>query len=177
MRGPCSCQHQQTCSTLCFCADGSPAPLSLYRRAAQQEAERARFVVEKAKQEKRSIVIRAQGEAASAEMIGRSISDKPGFVELRRIDAARDIAQIVSRSSNRVYLNADSLLLNLLGDTGASACVPATATVHVCFPLPAHTRTRAHASPFAQAPQEVERPVFPPRNPCVHDARAACVIA
>lgn len=99
-------------------------------------------MVEKAKQEKRSIVIRAQGEAASAEMIGRSISDKPGFVELRRIDAARDIAQIVSRSSNRVYLNADSLLLNLLGDTGVSKCVTLART-HAR----SHALARAHTHP------------------------------
>ena len=37
-------------------------------------------------------------------------------MKLRRIDAARDIADIVSSSGNKVYLNADSLLLNLLGD-------------------------------------------------------------
>ena len=37
-------------------------------------------------------------------------------MKLRRIDAARDIADIVSQSGNKVYLNADSLLLNLLGD-------------------------------------------------------------
>ena len=37
-------------------------------------------------------------------------------MKLRRIDAARDIADIVSKSGNKIYLNADSLLLNLLGD-------------------------------------------------------------
>jgi prohibitin 2 len=37
-------------------------------------------------------------------------------MKLRRIDAARDIADIVAKSGNKVYLNADSLLLNLLGD-------------------------------------------------------------
>jgi len=37
-------------------------------------------------------------------------------MKLRRIDAARDIADVVSGSGNKVYLNADSLLLNLLGD-------------------------------------------------------------
>lgn len=42
----------------------------------------------------------------------------PGFMKLRRIDAARDIADIVSKSGNKIYLNADSLLLNLLGDAG-----------------------------------------------------------
>ena len=40
----------------------------------------------------------------------------PGFMKLRRIDAAKEIADTVAASGNRVYLNADSLLLNLLGD-------------------------------------------------------------
>ena len=35
-------------------------------------------------------------------------------MKLRRIDAAREIADIVAASGNKVYLNADSLLLNLL---------------------------------------------------------------
>ena len=33
-----------------------------------------------------------------------------------RVVASRDIADIVAKSGNKVYLNADSLLLNLLGD-------------------------------------------------------------
>jgi len=37
-------------------------------------------------------------------------------MNLRRIDAARDIADVVAQSNNKVFLNADSLLLNLLGD-------------------------------------------------------------
>lgn len=39
---------------------------------AQQEAERAKYVVLKARQDKKSIIIKAQGEAKSAEMIGTS---------------------------------------------------------------------------------------------------------
>lgn len=40
------------------------------KQVAQQEAERARFFVEKAQQDKKSIIIRAQGEAQSAKLIG-----------------------------------------------------------------------------------------------------------
>merc|ERR1719331_1639244 len=40
---------------------------------AKQEAERARYVVEKAEQEKRSAIVRAEGEAQSAELIGKAI--------------------------------------------------------------------------------------------------------
>lgn len=61
-------------------------------------------------------MIKAEGEARSAELIGKAISDNPGFVQLRKIDAARDIATTVAKSSNTVYLSADALLLNLLKD-------------------------------------------------------------
>lgn len=86
------------------------------KQVAQQEAERAKFIVEKSLQEKKSIVIKAQGEAKAAEMVGNAIKNNPGFVQLRRLDTAKEIATTISRSSNRVFLNADSLLLNLLGD-------------------------------------------------------------
>jgi hypothetical protein len=83
---------------------------------AQQDAERAKYIVLGAQQEKQTIITRAKGEAESAILIGQSVKKNPGFMKLRRIDAARDIADIVSASGNKVYLNADSLLLNLLGD-------------------------------------------------------------
>jgi prohibitin 2 len=41
------------------------------KQVAQQEAERAKYIVDKAIQEKKSIVIRAAGEAQSAELIGK----------------------------------------------------------------------------------------------------------
>jgi prohibitin 2 len=83
------------------------------KQIAQQEAQRAFFVVERAKQEKQSIIIRAEGEARSAELIGESIKNKPGFIELRRIETAREIATILSRSQNRLLLDSQALLLNL----------------------------------------------------------------
>lgn len=83
------------------------------KQVAQQEAERARFIVEKAKQDKRAAIVRAQGEAESAKMIGDAMRDNPAFIQLRRIEAAREIATTVQRSSNRVYLDADTLQLNL----------------------------------------------------------------
>jgi len=84
---------------------------------AQQDAERAKYIVIGAQQEKQTIITKARGEAESAILIGQSVKKNPGFMKLRRIDAARDIADIVSNSGNKVYLNADSLLLNLLGES------------------------------------------------------------
>jgi len=83
------------------------------KQVAQQEAERARFVVEKAAQDKKSTIIRAQGEAKSAKLIGDAVRDNPGFIELRKLEAARDIAGTVAKSSNRVFLDAQSLMLNV----------------------------------------------------------------
>lgn len=84
--------------------------------AAQQEAERAKYVVIGAQSEKKTIITKAVGEAQSADLIGNAVKKNPGFMKLRRIEAAKDIANIVSKSGNKIYLNADSLLLNLLSD-------------------------------------------------------------
>jgi len=86
------------------------------KQVAQQDAERAKYIVIGAQQEKKTIITKAKGEAESAELIGNAVKKNPGFIKLRRIDAAKDIADIVSKSGNKIYLNADSLLLNLLGD-------------------------------------------------------------
>lgn len=54
-----------------------------------------------------------QGEAKSAQLIGQAIANNPAFITLRKIEAAREIAQTISHSANKVYLSADDLLLNL----------------------------------------------------------------
>ncbi|XP_033641987.1 prohibitin-2-like [Asterias rubens] len=83
------------------------------KQVAQQEAQRAQFMVDKAKQERAQKVVQAEGEAASAEMLGVAIAANPGYLKLRKIRAAQNIARTVAGSQNRVYLNATSLMLNL----------------------------------------------------------------
>lgn len=83
------------------------------KQVAAQEAERAKFVVEKAEQDKRSAIIRAQGEAKSAQLIGEAIANNPAFITLRKIEAAREIAHTIGNSANKVFLSSDGLLLNL----------------------------------------------------------------
>lgn len=87
------------------------------KQVAQQEAERARYIVEKALQDQRSIIIKAQGEAKAAEMVGKAVAGNPGFIQLRRIDTAREIAHAIANSSNSVYLPSDALMLNLTVQT------------------------------------------------------------
>mmetsp|Transcript_26719 Transcript_26719/g.68661 ORF Transcript_26719/g.68661 Transcript_26719/m.68661 type:complete len:144 (-) Transcript_26719:164-595(-) len=86
------------------------------KQVAQQEAERAKFLVEQAQQDKKSTIIRANGEARSAELIGEAIKQNPGFIQLRRLEAAKEIAHTVANSQNRVFLSSEALLLNLTED-------------------------------------------------------------
>ncbi|KAE8802639.1 prohibitin-1, mitochondrial-like [Hordeum vulgare] len=83
------------------------------KQVAAQEAERAKFIVEKAEQDKKSAIIRAQGEAKSAELIGNAIANNPAFVALRQIEAAREIAHTIAVSNNKVFLDSGDLLLGL----------------------------------------------------------------
>jgi len=86
------------------------------KQIAQQTALRAAFLVDQAIQEKQSIIVRAQGEARSAELIGEAVRTNQGFLQLRRLEAARDIAQIIAQSGNKVMLDSQSLLLNVTDD-------------------------------------------------------------
>ncbi|KAG2156015.1 band 7 family-domain-containing protein [Suillus bovinus] len=92
------------------------AKIILPLQVAQQTALRAAFLVDQAIQEKQSIIVRAQGEAKSAELIGEAMRTNKGFLELRRLEAARDIANMLASSGNKVMLDAQSLLLNVTGE-------------------------------------------------------------
>lgn len=83
------------------------------KQIAQQTALRAAFLVDQAIQEKQSIIVRAQGEARSAELIGEAVKKNKGFLKLRKLEAARDIATTLSQSGNKILLDAQSLLLNV----------------------------------------------------------------
>eukprot|EP00161_Ancyromonas_sigmoides_P007228 TRINITY_DN184_c0_g1_i1.p1 TRINITY_DN184_c0_g1~~TRINITY_DN184_c0_g1_i1.p1 ORF type:complete len:285 (+),score=124.04 TRINITY_DN184_c0_g1_i1:87-941(+) len=86
------------------------------KQVAQQEAERARFTVERAIQDKKQITVRAEGEAESIKLLGDAMRGNPAFLSLRKIEAAREIATTMSQGQNRVYLGSDNLLLDLLGN-------------------------------------------------------------
>ena len=47
------------------------------KQVAQQIAERAKYIVDQAKEDKKSIIIKAQAEATSAELIGKAVKDNP----------------------------------------------------------------------------------------------------
>lgn len=83
------------------------------KQVAQQEAQRAAFVVDKARQEKQATVVRAQGEARSAELIGEAIKKSRSYVDLREFENAKNVAAILQSGQNKVYLDTDGLGLNI----------------------------------------------------------------
>lgn len=66
-------------------------------------------------QERKAAVIRAEGESESARLISDATRTAgPGLIELRRIEAAKDVASTLSRSGNVVYLpHGNNMLLGL----------------------------------------------------------------
>eukprot|EP00978_Attheya_sp_CCMP212_P032461 scaffold126869_cov35-Attheya_sp.AAC.1 len=75
------------------------------KQVASQEAERQQWVVKKAEQERQAVVTRAEGEAEAA-LIITSAMEKTGnaIIEVRRIDAAKEIAGKLANSRNITYL-------------------------------------------------------------------------
>ncbi|KAL9939199.1 hypothetical protein V8E36_002012 [Tilletia maclaganii] len=85
------------------------------KQIAQQDAERARFVVEKAEQERQASVIRAEGEAEAAHTISKALEKAgDGLLTIRRIEASKEIAQTLSNARNVTYLpHGNGVLLNM----------------------------------------------------------------
>jgi prohibitin 1 len=85
------------------------------KQVAQQDAERARFIVEKSEHEKSAAIIRAQAEAHAAKILSDAMEKSgTGIVELRRIEAAKEVASSLSTAKNVSYLpGGQSTLLNL----------------------------------------------------------------
>ncbi|KAL0598748.1 Prohibitin [Plecturocebus cupreus] len=85
------------------------------KQVAPQEAERARLVVEKAKQQKKAAIIYAEGNSKAAELIANSlVTTTDSLIELHKLEAAEDIVYQLSCSRNITYLPVgQSMLLQL----------------------------------------------------------------
>jgi prohibitin 1 len=75
------------------------------KQVASQDAERMQWIVQKAEQERQAVVLRAEGESEAALIITEAIA-KTGnaIIEVRRIDAAKEIAAKLANSRNITYL-------------------------------------------------------------------------
>lgn len=85
------------------------------KQCAQQEAERAKFLVEKAEHQKQAAIISAEGDAEAASLLAKAFADSgEALVELRRIEAAEEIASQLSGARNVTYLpSGQQTLINI----------------------------------------------------------------
>lgn len=75
------------------------------KQVAEQETERAKFIVERTEQEKLAAIIRAEGEAEAARIISESMKTHGrGMLAVRKLEAAKDIAETLSKSPNVNYV-------------------------------------------------------------------------
>lgn len=74
------------------------------KQVAEQDAERAKFVVQRTEQEKLSKIIRAEAEAEAAGLIQEAMKAGDGVIQLRKIEACKDIADTLAKSRNVVYI-------------------------------------------------------------------------
>jgi prohibitin 1 len=80
------------------------------KQIAQQDAERAKFVVTKREEEKKATILRAEGEAEAAELVSKAIEESGrGLVALRKIEAATHIAKALAGSGNITFLTGNAM--------------------------------------------------------------------
>lgn len=72
-----------------------------------------KFLVEQAIQDKKSTIIKAMGEAESVKKFGEANKLGSSFLELRKIETAKFISNLLRDSNNKIVLNADALYMNL----------------------------------------------------------------
>lgn len=85
------------------------------KQVAQQDAERARFLVLKAEQEMKAAIIRAEGESEAARLIGEATAKYgSSIVELRKLEAAKEVAETLSTSKKLVFIpNSTNMIMSM----------------------------------------------------------------
>lgn len=84
------------------------------KQVAQQEAERFKFVVMENEQKKKAAIIQAEGEATAAKLVSMALATYGnGLLDLRKIEAAAEIARNLSASPNVTFVPQTGMMLNL----------------------------------------------------------------
>ena len=85
------------------------------KQVAQQEAEKYKFIVAMSEEEARAKIIEAEGSALAAQRISEAIEKYgAGVLELKKLEAAKVVAEKLANSSNIAFIPAQgNLLLNL----------------------------------------------------------------
>ena len=79
--------------------------------AAIEKKQIAEQDLEASKKQAQAAIERARGEAESARIINEASQESPAFIELRRIEAQKDIAKTLAKSNNITYLPAKTIMM------------------------------------------------------------------
>lgn len=80
------------------------------KQVAQQDAEKSKFIVMIAEQEKEASILRAEGDAEAARLVSEAMAKYgQGLVAIRKIEAALDIMQTLQQSGNVTFLSSNSI--------------------------------------------------------------------
>jgi len=87
------------------------------KQVAFQGAEKAKFTVAMKEQEAKAAIIRAEGDAESASIIDdATIACGTGLITLRKLEAAKEIAEVLSQAPNITFLSGNTInMLNISG--------------------------------------------------------------
>jgi hypothetical protein len=68
------------------------------------------------------------------------MSNSPAYIDIKRIEAAREIAKNLGRSNNKVYIDSETLLLNLTHglDQNLESKIPGAASSFKAFQQEKH---------------------------------------
>ena len=58
----------------------------------------------------------------SAELIGKAMQNNAAYIELKRVEAAKRISEVIARSRNRVFLNSSTLMMNIADSMSERLC-------------------------------------------------------
>ena len=84
------------------------------KQVAQQEAERFKYVVMENEQHKNAAIVKAEGEATAATLISKALQQYgTGLIELRKIEAAKEIAQSLAENASVTFVPSSGILLNM----------------------------------------------------------------
>ena len=81
------------------------------KQVAEQDAERAKYIVLKKKQETDAIVIKASADAEAAQLISDAMSKHgPGLVAMRKIEAAQYMVENLAANPNISFVQSSNTM-------------------------------------------------------------------
>lgn len=83
------------------------------KQVAQQDAERVKFLVDQALEEKKATIISALGESEAVRKFGEANQSSDAYLTLRKLETAKVISKFLKNSKNKVLLDSNCFFMNI----------------------------------------------------------------